>query len=519
MTPSTIGRRGPSRRSLALAALGLLLAFTGCGDAPREAEIYRVQRGYWLADRAYTELQMRGGKPDSSELLAVRTKVIAAVDQAAGTIRAMEPGGKRSPLDDRLLRIVGYGEIQAGQLALMAGRPDLALERCRALVARAEGDTAVTRKADIVIFGALRRMGRFDEAAETLRSMLARYVPRPPDSTGVEDFLLTIPTMLTDMRKELGDEEGAKRELERGMVYYDGLLAKGDLGPAMETQVRLHLTHSYLELGRKRDALAALDTLESIVTAHAELASNIPEIRYTRIRLTSSDTKDPSASAATLQRLAFDFPQSPVASLALLDAALLLERAGQFDRAMAGYEAVITRYPWATETVATALLRQAMLEDRAGNWDRAKSILESIPTLYPRTNAGAQAPISLAEHYQRNGQIDAFHNSLRRAAQTYERMIAIDSLATTTPRLRWNLVRVYANLDDTKGVFRAVDGLAASNPTSPLAARALLVAANFAESKKLKQQTAVYLNRYLQSFPNAAAAPQVRAKLRQLANS
>jgi outer membrane protein assembly factor BamD (BamD/ComL family) len=80
-------------------------------------------------------------------------------------------------------------------------------------------------------------------------------------------------------------------------------------------------------------------------------------------------------------------------------------------------------------------------------------------------------------------------------------------------------VRVYANLDDTKGVFRAVDGLAASNPTSPLAARALLVAANFAESKKLKQQTAVYLNRYLQSFPNAAAAPQVRAKLRQLANS
>ena len=514
VAPMESGRLG--RANGTLVALVALLAITGCGDAAREAEIYRVQRGYWLAYRAGQEVNMRGIKPDSTAILAVREKFIAAVDQAAPTIRAMGPGRKRTALDARLLGVIGYGEIQAGRLALDAGRPDLALERCRALVSHAEGDTAVTRQADIMIYGALRRMGRYDEAADALRSMLVRYVPRPPDSTGTEDFLLSIPTILTSMRKDLGDDEGAKRELERGREYFEGLLAQGNLDPRFETQIRLHLTHTYLELGRKSDALACLDAAEATVMANADLASSIPEIRYTKVRLTGLDDKDPSASVATLERIAFDFPQSPVASLALFDAAVLLEKSGQFDRARAGYEAVSARYPRESETAATALLRQAMLEDRAGGWDRAKPILESIPTKYPYSSAGAQAPITMAEHYQRSGDPAGFRTSLRRGVEIYQRMIAADSLAPSTPRLRWNLVRVYANLDDTKGLFRTVDAMVATSPTSPLTARALLVGANFAESKKMRSEAVVYLNRYLEAFPDAPAAASVRAKLREL---
>ncbi|HET9951996.1 MAG TPA: tetratricopeptide repeat protein, partial [Candidatus Eisenbacteria bacterium] len=244
MKAATMRPRGFGPTRATLVALVLLLAAAGCGDAAREAEIYRVQRGYWLAYRAGQEAAMRGARPDSTELLALRQKFIAAVDQAAPTIKAMGPGKTRSALDERLLRVVGFGEIQAGRLAMDAGRPDLALERCRALVSHAEGDTAVTRQADIMIAGALRRMGRHEEAIEAMRGMLERYPPHPPDSTGVEDFILTIPTLIVSTRKDMGDEAGAKRELEASRVYYEGLLSQAPLDPRLEAQVRLHLVHS-----------------------------------------------------------------------------------------------------------------------------------------------------------------------------------------------------------------------------------------------------------------------------------
>ncbi|HET9950912.1 MAG TPA: tetratricopeptide repeat protein, partial [Candidatus Eisenbacteria bacterium] len=318
-------------------------------------------------------------------------------------------------------------------------------------------------------------------------------------------------------RKDMGDEAGAKRELEASRVYYEGLLSQAPLDPRLEAQVRLHLVHSFLDLGRKTDALAALDAAETAVVKEPSLASSIPEIRYTRIKLTGLEAKDPSAPVAALERIAFDFPQSQVAPLALFDAAFLLERSGQLDRARAGYESVAARYPREAETAASALLRQAVLEDRLGAWDQAKSILESIPTKYPFTSAAAQAPMTAAEHYVKQHDTAGTKAALRRGVEIYQRMIAADSLGAGTPRLRWNLIRCYASLNDTPGTFRAVDAMVATSPTSNYAAMALLGGAKLAEDKKMRPKAAAYLNRFLQEFPNSPEADRVRARLRELA--
>jgi len=498
-------------------ALGAVTVVTGCADLSREAEIYRVQRGYWKAYRAGQEAVLSGTAADSTQLLALRLNFIKAVDEAAPTIRVMGAGKKRSALDTRLLRVVGHGEVQAAEIAMNAGRPDLVLDRCRVLIQHAEGDTAVTRQADILIAGALRKMGRHEEAIDAMREMLVRYPPRAPDSTGVEDFVLTLPTLITATRKDLGDEAGARRELEFGKRYYQGLIAGGGLDPRLEAQVRLHLVHNELELGQKAEALAALDAAEEVVMRERSLAASIPEIRYTRVKLTALESKDPSAPVSTLERIAFDFPQSPVAPLALFDAAVLNEKSSRYELARAGYEAVAARYPRSAETASTALLRQALLEDRLGQWEKSKAILESIPTKYPYSAAGAEAPLSAAEHYFRERDASSTKTALRRAVEIYTRMIAWDSLASTTPRLRWNLCRAYATLGDTQGVFRAVDGLVSASPDSPLTAGALLQGAKVAEGNGLKGKAAAYLNQFLQMYPDSPQAPTVRAELRELA--
>lgn len=516
MTPRR--RPHPWRRSGGVACLLLALvpAIQGCGDAARRADRYRLQQGLWEAYRAEQAATLLVATPDSTTRLALRLKYIGAVEGASAALRSTAMGRPRSAIERRLLQVISQGEIEAARLAHAAGRPELALERCRALVQLAEGDTSVTRRADILIAGSLRRMGRSEEAIDAMKAMMVRYPPRPPDSTGVEDFVLSLPIMVIDLRKELGDERGAAQELKAAEVYYQGLAHGGGLAPTLEAQVRSRWVHTLLEQKKMPEAMAGLDSLESLVTSVAEMSPMIPEVRYTRIKLRSMSEKDHSASIKALERLAFDFPASPVAPRALFDAAVLSERSNRAEEARQTYEAVADRYPQASELASMAILRQAMLEDRAGHWEKSKSLLESIPARFPRTPAGTQAPISVVEHYVRAGDKAGVQIALRKAADSYVRMIRSDSTSAGAAAVRWNLLRCYSELKEKDLALRVVDEMTWHHPKSILTARALIEGANVAESKGLKQLALSYLAKFLRDFPDAPQIPGIRDRIQRL---
>ncbi|HEU4724552.1 MAG TPA: tetratricopeptide repeat protein, partial [Candidatus Eisenbacteria bacterium] len=418
--------RPTGNRTLGRAALALGLAFaaavTGCGDAARRADGYRVQQGLWEGYRAGQNLGLAGGVPDSASLLKVRQRFIDAVESAYPALQRPPGSPKRTPAEERLLQIVSQGEIEAARLAHTAGRPDLALERCRKLNSVAEGDTSVTRRADILIAGSLRRMGRHEEAIAAMKAMMDRYPPRAPDSTGVEDFVLSLPIVIADLRKDMGDDAalaGANADAER---YYRGLLKTDGMAPSLEAQVRSRLVHTLLEQKRMPEAFAGLDSLEALVTSAKELTAMLPEIRYTRLKLRSMSETNHAETISGLERLAFSFPNSGAAPRALFDAAILLERSNRLDEARPAYAAFVSRYPEIPELASTALLRQGLLTERAGDWLRAKALLESVPANYPRTTAASQAPLSVVEHYMRVKDKAGVEVSLRKAAEQFERM-------------------------------------------------------------------------------------------------
>ena len=499
-----------------LLAILLAASLAGCGDAARRADSYRVQQGLWEAYRAGQAMELAATKPDTAQVLELREHFVKAVEKAYPMLEKRAGGTKRSAAEVRLLQIVSQGEIEAARLAHAAGRPELALERCKRLVAVAEGDTSVTRRADIMIAGSYRRMGKHEEAIDAMKTMMVRYPPRPPDSTGVEDFVLSLPIVIVDMRKDLGDDVATARALTEAERYYEGLVLGGGLDPALDAQVRSRLVHVLLEQNRMSEALGELDSLEVIVTRTPSLASMVPEVRYTRFKLQSTSVKDPTEIIAGFELLAFNFPTSAVAPRALFDAAVLMEKSGKFADAREAYARIPARYPNIPELASTSLLLQAMLEDRAGDWVKSKSTLESIPANFPRTTAAAQAPLSIVEHYVRVGDRSGLDVSLKKATEQYERMVRSDSTAAGTARIRWNLLRCYLHLRARDGVFRTVDGLADHHPKSPFTAQALLVGANFAETNNLKPVAVRLLGRYLQEFPEAPQAKAVRERVRKL---
>lgn len=499
-------KAGPRLRWLLVAAACLS---AGCGVAERKSERYRVEQTAYTARKAERETRLSRTRPDSTAILRLRDEYARV--RAASKPPYIRGTSERSRAVGRdVLRLVAGAEVQSARLAMEAGRPDIALESSRWLQENAEGDTLVQRQGDFLAIGALRMMGRPDEAVERMRGMLSRYQPiPPPPGSSEEDALLSVPEMMSEVRREQGNEAGARQELENGATYLRGLLSR-PLDPMLEAQIRSRLVRIYLAQNQASAALEQVTALDQIVASHPGLEALRPELEYSRAKIRAMSDKDPSAGIAMLQRFAAQYPKHPLAARALLDAAVVLEDGKRLPEALAAYREVAGKYASDDELAPIALFREAMLEERTGDWDRAKATLESLPVKYPRSQAAVEAPLTIATRYYARGDKDAAKVALGRAVTVYQTMIAQDSTSAFAPIIRFNILRANLSLGEWDKALAAVDELALHNPRHPFTAQALLEGAKVASANRQRDRAAGYLQQYLESFPDSPLAAQVR---------
>ena len=488
--------------------LAALLVVAGCGDASRLAARYRAEWMTYEAQRAERVALLGQAHPDSATLLRLRENYMA--------VRVAIPPPYRKPSDKpgggvgvSLLRAVGKAELSGVRLALLAGRPELALEQAQWLSEHAEGDPFIQRKADFATMGALRAERRVDEAIARMHLMLERYKPLAPEGPGQEDAILSVPDLMMNLRREQGDEAGAAKELEYGIQYYKRVLS-GPTEPAIQAQVRSLLVRAYLEQQNTTaalDELAALDKLASTNPAYKALE---PEVHYSRARIRSLIDKTPDEAIRQLDVVAAQYPTSPFGARALLESAVLNERHKRFEPALDRYHAVLRLYANDLRVAPMALYRQAMLEEQSGKWDDAKRSLESIPVKYPSSQAAAEAPMTIALRYAARNDKPAALAALQRAILTYDELIARDSTAAMTTVYRWNKLRCQLPLGKWQDGLKTVDEMLVKDKGHPYTAQALIEAARIAKSHGQPDRGAVYLQRYLEDFPNSPLADRVR---------
>ena len=490
--------------------VGVLIALvlSGCGDAARLAARYRAEQMTYEAERAEREARLGRARPDSATLLRLRDNYAA--------VRRTFPPPYRKPSDKpgaavavSLLRAVGKAELSAVRLALQARRPDLALEQAEWLSEHSEGDTLTRRQADFAAMGALRELGRVDDAIARMHTMLERYKLLSPQVGGQEDAMLSIPELMVNIRREQGDDDGAAKELEYSIAYYKKALSERN-PPALETQLRSLLVRAYLEQGNTNAALGELATLDALAGSNPEFKGIEPEVRYSRARIRSLVDKTPDEAIRLLDRVAADYPTSPFGAKALLESAVLNERHKRIQPALERYVAVTNLYPSDLRVAPVALFRQAMLAEQSGNWDEAKRTLESIPVKYPASKAAAEAPITIALRYAVKKDKAAAMGALSRAIVTYDELIARDSTSVFTTLYRWNKLRCQLPLGKWQDGLQTVDEMLVKDKGHPYTAQALIEAARIAKSHGQPDRGAVYLQRYLDDFPKSPLADRVR---------
>ena len=326
--------------------------------------------------------------------------------------------------------------------------------------------------------------------------------------------MLALPLVIVELRRQMGDEEGAQQELETAKAHYRSLLDH-PAPPALEAQIRGRLVRTIIEQNKPEAALAEIAALEQLVARHpAELKELEPDVRFVGLMVRARSGSNRLPVVGELEKFANDYPRSPSAGKALLEAATILERAKQFERARDEYRQVVARYGQDPSVGSPALYRQAILEDQLGRWDLAKTSFESVPVKYPGTQAAAEAPIMIAQRYLRHRDRASARAALSRAVEIYRNLIRADSSNAITVIYRANILRCHIALSEWQSALTDVDEMVLRDPGHPFTAQALLQGARIAKANSFRDRSAAYMRRFLQDYPNSPLADRVRAELK-----
>ena len=502
--------------ALILAAAAALVIFAGCSRYEGMETLYRAERMGWQARREEGRLTMGKAAPDTATLMRVR----AEYSRLRATFRPpfIEGSGKNADLLRRnIAREVGAAELTASQRAILARRPDLALESARWVASVAGADSSLHREADFATATALRGLKRYDEAILVMRATLDRYPPVSPPTPDREDQVLSVPDAIIQLRSEMGDSAGVREEQASAVAYYRSVLDRKP-PPYLESQVRARLSRTLLEMGQGDAAFAEVSALRRLVSATPGLKVLEPELLYSEARIRGMG-KDNKAALDLYDLVVMTHPSSPFAARALLDAAVICERVNDRAGAIERYRALLARPKPDPEIAPVAMFRMAMVKDQMGNWAEAKQALENIPLQYPNSRGAVEAPFAIVDHYARSGQHEQAKQSLVSAVETYRAMIARDTTSAYGPIYRWNILRAYSALQRWGDALGTIDQMAEKDRGAPITAEALFQGARIARTIGNKSRSDIYLQRIIQEYPRSPFAEPVRKLLKQNAGA
>lgn len=498
------------------AALGAALLAAGCGDLELIRSRYTAERLYWSASRAEVATRMVDERPDSLALLALRDVYIGV---GSGVDVATFPGRTQEQRDIRrdVKHVLATADLDAGRVALEANRLDLALEDCDRARARADDDSLLRKTTDFFKIEALRDSRRDEEALAAMQQILRQYQPVIPKDGIGEDPVLALPEAIVAVREQMGDRDGAASAIQDAEGYYRAQLER-EWMPQSEAGIRARLVRLELEDRDWDAALSDLKRLQALAQSTPSLGEHEAEIHYfeATIKTKKLEGSDPTGAVALLDAVVLQYPQSPFAARAAYDAGSMLEDHGRKQEALDRYRIISERFADNGDVAPDAAYHRALLEDEMGDWVRAKNLLEIIPIRYPESQAALAAPMAVVRHYQNAGESDAVRTSLRKAAGTYQGLIANRSKSAFRGGYRWSLAQVQFQQGQWDAGLSTIDAMAANDPGHPLTSQGLLQAAKVAEAHDQGDRAAGYLRRYLSLHPDPTRVADVQRQLDRL---
>lgn len=163
------------------------------------------------------------------------------------------------------------------------------------------------------------------------------------------------------------------------------IFLKNTTNPHQRTQAQLLKAETLFELGNYQAAAEAYDSLQK-----ADLSPDLKSEALYKEAWAWSQAGDIKQALPLLSQWMGAFPQSPQIPAAFIQRAMLEQKCGDGNDAIADYETLIKKYPEAPER-QLALQQKALLHGQLQNNQQMVSTFQQLLQEYPQTTAAGQA--------------------------------------------------------------------------------------------------------------------------------
>ncbi len=398
-----------------LVLAGMALAAAGCGDEALWAR-WCSDRDFFHAQAFERHVEAKGRQARDDEWQDAEEKYRTVVERYPASRWASPapppgPGRDVAATSARAAHAIAQIEVRRGRDAEAA-----------ALWERFEQEYAslplMVVAARVERFGALTRLGRFDEALAE-RAALAEMDPlADPGRTGLPADVLDAPVRLAHELRERGRDAEARAALARGVEHLDAAFRRARGREAVDLADAVSRVRA-----EQGDAAGALATLR------LALPGLRPDERALWAQVAAGRALDAGAPESTFAYAAWAWRASDarrVAGQAMLSAARAWEALGRADSSVACDEAILAR--WSDPGLLGPIVRfhRATVLQASGDWELAHAEYHTLAARYPSDPLAFRGATRIVQYHLGRGEFELARIAGEAAIANLEHLLAVN---------------------------------------------------------------------------------------------
>ncbi len=406
--------------------LALALGAVSCSTDRAIGERYRAERDLWRLDWEFRNLSIRPQDVAESQWtdLATRYEGIAERFRQPEAAEAGEVHKQIQTIAARALFAAArihanlQDSLRVSELFAQMSEEFDHLPEVFGEVELARGNIAESQ-------------GQLAEAAAHYQHVVARIAPEP-GAASAAGMVLDLPLRIARLQaradmdaRQVGSGDAAPAAAEVPATYHEVArayyeqLAREHPDDLIGAQSQARLADVAADLGDWDQALESLRRLESLLLTLQEPPREPCTVRFAIAGLQRRAGTDPAEVARTLNSVLADYPDCEAKPQVLMALAESAAAQDQVEEALGHLDAIVEQYDDDPELASQALLNRGQLLESRERWAEALEVYRALPSRYPLTSAALQAPLRIAQHYQRNNEEESMRSALSRAERHY----------------------------------------------------------------------------------------------------
>ncbi len=326
-------------------------------------------------------------------------------------------GGSSAALDT----IVVAAQLEMAQLEYRTGMLDRAYQDFREAFAIAERIPSARANAIYSAAVISRELDDVESSLEHYREFYREFL-----APGARPFRIELnrryilaPIEIGHLYLEQGDREKAGEWYSASEELYSAIIQNGGY-PNLREDAKLNRITALLQRQEWQEARKYLNKLEGEINSEEK----IPALMYIRARIELNGFDNSREAIRILEEIARKYPQSREASSALVTAAGIKFREGNYTEATKFCRRILDDYSGRRNEAAEAIWMLAEMEEKSGNWLEASLHYKSLYQNHPLTLQGLEAPLRIAHHFAEAGEKDVAGDAYARAGEHYSELIS-----------------------------------------------------------------------------------------------